>query len=61
MTPDIGEQYFKELREHLATNSQKLKWQRIADAERHSNGTIATSIPTRLMDRYIRENNESKR
>jgi hypothetical protein len=59
----IGQEFIKELRETLASNSQKLKWHRIAMNER-SNGiykvtSVPTAIPTILMDRYLRENNES--
>lgn len=57
--PDVSEEYFKELREHLATNSQKLKWQRIADNEMYRpNGIYSVStIPTKLMERYIKRAN----
>lgn len=46
----IGEQFIKELREQLATESQKMKWQRSVEAQ--TSYTWYTN-PSYILERYL--------
>jgi len=53
----VGAEFIKELKEQLATESKKMKWQRSADAQTYHGGTAYTS-KTFILERYLGTDDE---